>query len=517
MEQAQRLKREKSQMPTAKSIMLFAVFFLILLAVHIFIEADFGDDVHYAGEWGKEPLSTFLKNRYDWWSSRVVIEATMMPLAAAPVWVWKLLDIAMLLLLVYNAADLFAAGQAHAQKGVQAASGKMQAQLFFFAGLWMIPLLSINGAGWITTTTNYLWALALGLVALRPLKHCLCREKCAAWEWLACPLCTLYAANMEQMGAILCGAYLVCGAFLLIRDRRALLFYAQTRAEKDAAEAAHGPRGSKGSKALPCLILLQTLLVLWMLYFVLSSPGNGWRNQYEIERYFPEFEFLSTWEKLHMGFLETGQYYLTGGDKRGCYIFALLSGALLAAALQKKIKDGGGTCRKRLAGWCGLLAAFAPVGFYWGVGHLGSYLLSRAALPRGGHIVGVLCHNHNLPGLGAYTPGLVALQTAVYLFLLLCTALAVWYVHGRSGETLLEWTVLAAGLASRVIMGFSPTIYISGERTALFCSMAFLIVAFRNIQIFWGKAAGWQPRAAVAAYMALILAGNLYCNKPYLF
>ena len=310
MEQAQGQKRENSQMPKAKSIILFAVFFLILLAVHIFIEADFGDDVHYAGEWGKEPLSTFLKNRYDWWSSRVVIEAAMLPLAAAPVWVWKLLDIAMLLLLVYNAADLFAAAQAHVQKGVQA-------QLFFFAGLWMIPLLSINGAGWITTTTNYLWALALGLLALRPLKHCLCREKCAVWEWLACPLCTLYAANMEQMGAILCGAYLVCGMFLLVRDRRALPFFAQTRAEKDAAEAAHGPRGSKGSKALPCLILLQTLLVLWMLYFVLSSPGNGWRNQYEIERYFPEFEALSTWEKLHMGFLETGQYYLTGGDKRG--------------------------------------------------------------------------------------------------------------------------------------------------------------------------------------------------------
>ncbi len=476
MGQAQKLKKGRIQGQRAKEILILAVFFLILLAVHFFIKTDFGDDVHYATEWGKEPLSVFLKGRYDWWSSRVVIEAVMLPLTAAPVWIWKLLNIWMVLLLVINTADLFAVER------------KVQAQLFSFAGIWMVPLLTINGAGWITTTTNYLWVLSLGLVALRPLKHWLCREKCAGWEYLACPLCTLYAANMEQMGAVLCGAYLVCGAYLLVRKRKISPFY-----------------------------LVQVLLVLGMLYYVLSSPGNGWRNQYEVERYFPEFESLSIWEKLHMGFLETGQYYLAGGDKRGCYVFALLAGALFAALLQKTVKAGGAARGKRFADWCRLLVALAPAAFYWGVGHLGNYLLSRAALPRGGHIVGVLCGNRSLPGLGEYPAGLVALQTAAYLILLLCTALAVWFVHGKSEETLLEWIVLAAGFMSRVIIGFSPTIYVSGERTALFCSAAFLIVAFRNIQMFWNKTADWRPKAAVSVYMAVILAGNLYCNKPYLF
>ena len=131
--------------------------------------------------------------------------------------------------------------------------------------------------------------------------------------------------------------------------------------------------------------------------------------------------------------------------------------------------------------------------------------------------MGVLCCNHSLPGLGEYSVKLVALQTIVYMLLLLCTALAVWFVHGKSEETLLEWVVLAAGFMSRIIMGFSPTIYISGERTALFCSAAFLIVAFRNIQMFWNKTAGWRGKAAVSAYMAILIAGTLYCNKPYIF
>lgn len=478
----QELKKNRIQGQKIQEILILTVFFMILLAIHLFIEADFGDDLHYASEWGKEPLRVFLRDRYDWWSSRVVIEAAMLPLTAAPVWVWKLLNIGMVLLLILNSADLFAAGR------------KVQAQVFAFAGLWMVPLLTINGAGWITTTTNYLWVLSLGLVALRPLKHWLCGEKFARWEYLICPLCTIYAANMEQMGAILCGAYLVCGIYLLLRDRKLPFFY-----------------------------LVQLFLAMGMLYYILSSPGNGWRNLHEIEQYFPEFESLSLWDKLHMGFLETGQYYLTGGDKRGCFVFALLSGTLFASALQKMAKSGNraeGICpaeRKRLAGWCGLLAALVPVAFYWGVGHLGSYLLSRGAFPRGGHIVGVLCGNHSLPGLGEYPAGLVALQTAVYLFVLLCTALTVWFVHGKSEETLLEWTVLAAGFTSRVIIGFSPTIYVSGERTALFCSAAFLIVAFRNIQIFWDKTADWRGNAAMSVHVALLMAGTLYCNKPYLF
>lgn len=476
MEQIPGFKKRRIQNEKAKEILTLAAFFLILLAVHFNINANFGDDVHYAGEWGKEPLSIFLKERYDWWSSRVVIEAVMLPLTAAPVWVWKLLNICMVLLLVVNTADLFAAGR------------KVQAQLFFFAGIWMVPLLTINGAGWITTTTNYLWALSLGLVALRPLKHRLCQEKCAGWEYLACPLCTLYAANMEQMGAILCGAYLVCGVYLIVRKRKVSFFY-----------------------------LIQLFLVLGMLYYILSSPGNGWRNQYEVERYFPEFEFLSIWKKLFIGFLETGQYYMAGGAIHGCYVFALLSGALFAVVLQKKSKDREAARGKKLAEWCKLLVALAPVAFYWGGGHLGSYLLSRGAFPRGGHIVGVLSGNRDLPELGGYPVELVAFQAAVYLILLLCTALSVYFIHGKSEETLLEWIVLAAGLMSRIIIGLSPTIYVSGERTAIFCTAAFLIVAFRNIQMFWNNTADWRPKAAFSVYMAVIAAGNLYCNIEFFF
>ena len=39
---------------------------------------------------------------------------------------------------------------------------------------------------------------------------------------------------------------------------------------------------------------------------------------------------------------------------------------------------------------------------------------------------------------------------------------------------------------SRVIVGFSPTLYASGDRTAIYCSAAILIVTLRNLQYFLG-------------------------------
>ena len=223
----------------------FGGFALLLLLAHALIRPDFGDDVTYAGIWGKQPLFAFLQERYLKWSSRVVIEAVMLPLTAVSPWVWRILDVLMLLLLVWITADLFGTEK------------KLQAQILFFAMLWTVPFFSLSSAGWITTTVNYLWTLTLGLVALRPLKHWLKGEKCPPAEYIVCPLCVLYGANMEQMGAVLLGAYLVMGLYLLAEKRKLSPFY-----------------------------FVQLGLVVLSLLFILWAPGNGERTISETERFF---------------------------------------------------------------------------------------------------------------------------------------------------------------------------------------------------------------------------------------
>lgn len=77
----------------------------------------------------------------------------------------------------------------------------------------------------------------------------------------------------------------------------------------------------------------------------------------------------------------------------------------------------------------------------------------------------------------------ILIQMLYYLVVLLCVIVSIYWIHGRSFETLLQLTIIAAGFMSRFMIGFSPTIYASGDRTALFTSVALLIIVMRNIQV----------------------------------
>lgn len=353
--------------------------------------------------------------------------------------------------------------------------GGVKSQITFFVLLWAIPIDSIHSAGWITTTTNYLWVLVLGLVALRPVKHWLMQEKLSVWEYAICPLCIIYAANMEQMGAILLGAYMLSGIYLFAVQRK-----------------------------IPPYYFVQLVLVLFSLYLMISAPGNASRNQYESEKYFPEFLKLSVAEKLLMGFLETAQYYLAAGDKQVSYLLPLLTGILFAIIISPD-KKGRGLQRYLIQ----CLIAFCPPAFYWGIGHLGNAMLAHGMFPVGGHWIGVLGMNRQLPELGNYPASMVAVQAIAYLFLLGCIAASIYFIHGKTKETLLQFVILAAGFLSRIIMGFSPTIYASGDRTALFCSAAVLIVTLRNLQFYLDiERSNWR-KWVTGGYIGAVILCNL--------
>lgn len=435
---------------------LTAVFFLVLLAVQGCIHPDFGDDLTYARVWMEKPLHVFLKDRYDWWSSRVVIEAVMMPLVAGNSLIWRALNIVMILLLVWITADLF---------GVR---DKLEAQAIFFTLMWIVPLGSLSSAGWITTTVNYLWCLVLGLVAMRPIKHWLTEEKCPKWEYIVCPLCVLYAANMEQMGAILLGVYLVFGLYLLVDKRKLSPFY-----------------------------VAQLVLIVASLYFILSAPGNRNRTNQEIERFFPEFAEMGVGAKLLMGFLENAHYYIAGGHDKVCYLFACLAGVLFLCFAAKE----RGILRR--------LVAFCPLAAYWCCAHLFPFLLYEVNISRARNLFGVLSENRQVPGQSYFSGSMIAIQATAYLLVLVCVAVTIYFLHGKSSETLLQLLILGAGFTSRLIMGFSPTIYASGDRTAIFCSMAILIVVLRNLQLWLQRKpkTGWK--LIMGAYVGCTIVLNL--------
>lgn len=467
--------RGQRQLETAKKeYLMMGVFFLILLILHLFPQMGLGDDPWYAEK--SVPLGEHLANMYWNWTSRLLIEGLTKILAAAPHWIWRMLNILMTLLLVWSAADLFGID------GIEKNREKRQAQLFFFVLMWSVPMMCLKDAGWITTTINYLWTLPLGLMAAHPMKCWARGERCPAWEYVVSPLCMILSANVEQTAAVLLGTYLFFGAFMLIKKKRLPFFY-----------------------------FLLLFLAAASIVFALTAPGNGKRTLQEMERLFPEFAGLTVPQKLLMGFIDTACYYFAAGGKgRNNYVFALLAGILLAGMWQK---------RKEKGFWLKASVALIPFLFCWGIGRLGAYLQLVKGAESGKNVVGLLGLNRCLPtGAGKfefydwipYPMSMVFLQAGVYLAILICVALTIYFLHGRSYETLFELVILGAGLLSRLILGFSPTLYASGERTTLCCSLAVLTVCLRNLQFFWnGQTEKWS-RLLLSAYIAGVICINLW-------
>lgn len=458
--------REIQKDKVVKQAILLCGGFLILLFLQLFLQMGWGDDVWFAEE--MRPLSQYLPDRYRGWTSRLLIEAGIKLLAASPQWIWRILNILIVLLLVWIVADIF---------GIERDAAKRQAQICFFALIWCVPMVSVKEVGWIATTLNYLWPMTLGLVAMRPIKHWVKGEKCFAWEYAVCPFCMLFAANTEQCAAVLLGAYLLFGAYLLKEKRKLSLFY---------------------------FLLLG--LAAASIVFILTTPGNASRMIQETARFFPGYEYLNVWQKLLMGFIDTGSYYLAaGGACRSNFLFALFTGILLAGIWQKRAE-------KHFL--LKALTALFPFLFVWGIGGVGKYWMLTKGFRRGGKAIGLLCMNRCLPegagnfeyfGFIPYSLGEVLLQTSVYLGLMICVAFTIYFLHGKSRETLFELLILGAGLLSRLIIGFSPTIYASGTRTTLFCSAAILIVCLRNLQFFRNKAAEeWKKEVLTGYIMGVI-------------
>lgn len=445
------------------------VFCVILLCLQPLISVGLGDDPVFAEYFQDNALLPFLWERYMTWTSRIILEAVVMPLSAWHPLVWRVLNIAMVLLLIWIITDLFHIGEE---------DSKIRTQLLFFVLIWTIPIVSLYSSGWMTTTTHYVWTLTLGLVAMRPIKHELLSEKCPVWEYMLCPLCVIYAGNMEQMGAILFGIYLVFGLYLLTEKKKLSPFY--------------------------CCMLA---LIILSLCFVLGAPGNVMRKAMEVERFFPTYTDFSVYERLAMGFIESANYYIAGGHLRCCYLFPLLTGVLLGTFVQKLCKE---KADRRIDCWLQLLIAACPFVFYWGVAQLGIFLFDRNMLRRGLDYIALFVLNRQIPGEGHYSWGMVSIQIAGYLLVLACVALTIYFLHGKSKETLLELVILLAGFVSRVIIGFSPTIYASGDRTALFCSMAMIIVTLRNLQLFWNRAGYSWEKLLIMSYVVVNVLANLF-------
>ena len=152
---------------------------------HVVLSTNVGDDMVYFKTLldGNSSLGEILAHRYETWSSRMVIEAVLIPLVHCPL-LWKILDI-----VIFTSLPVLLGG-------LLGVTGRGR---WFVTGLVLLyPFADMASAGWIATTTNYLWPLWGVLVIGMVLKQLRCGRKVPVWEAAAAFLACAYAGSQEQ-------------------------------------------------------------------------------------------------------------------------------------------------------------------------------------------------------------------------------------------------------------------------------------------------------------------------------
>lgn len=388
---------------------------------HIFLNPNYGDDLWFGKILDQSSWGAYLSFRYHNWTSRIVIEGVLVLLTRAPIALWKVCNILMWVLLAISISKLFVRRNAVLTNWILVAS------IFF------IPMPIMAEAGLIATTLNYLWPTALGLLSLYPIYKMCHHQTVHWWEYPLYIIAILFSTSSEQWAAILFVVY------ILVLGYR---FY---------------------NKQVDWVLLLGAALAGAALVFTLTCPGNALRSAQETETWFPAFGQFTLLQKAKVGYIGLVRFFAFAGNW-GYMIMALC----LAVLVWRTTRS-----------WAWRITSILPVSLAFPLVPLVQKLqqqgIGTAYLPND------LFFSNTVTALSKIEWLLLAYITlaVISLFLLLLK------VFGKSWETILVVLVGGAGFMSKLVVGFSPTVFASGQRTSFVLAVSILVITVMLFQKLW--------------------------------
>lgn len=229
-------------------------------ALHVLVlhRQDFADDLFFATALEDRSVWDYLSFRYTRWTGRVPIEFMLVSVVNR-VWLWKLLNISMFMLLAFSLARLGIGSRRVAGSDVALAACLI---------LLVTPDILWWSAWWLTGSVNYLWPTALGAFALSVYLHPVSPR---SWQVAAALVGASIAAYSEQVSIALLA---IAGATLAWRwiQRATLAWH-----------------------------YLFVLVVAFNAAIAFAAPGNANRFAAEHATWFPDFAAIGVADKLNIG------------------------------------------------------------------------------------------------------------------------------------------------------------------------------------------------------------------------
>ena len=268
----------------SKNNLLLFMPFIVLFIIVFIMNNEWGyviDDVFYRNLVLMEGFNNALNTayiRYFTWTSRILIEVTILIFSYLPMIVWKILNTVIVTLIAYLIPKFFD-NENSLKKNI------LSSVLVF---LFFIPVTHSMGAGAIAITLNYLWPLFFIIAHFYLLKkYVYNKTELKLWKkaivYIALVFSLLFGCNHEQ-GLMTCGIiYLLVVGYDYYKYRK-----------------------------INRILLLFFTLVICSGLFIFLSPGNYARMEEEIIRWWPSFGSLSVFNKINMGICSFFRIFVCG-------------------------------------------------------------------------------------------------------------------------------------------------------------------------------------------------------------
>lgn len=294
----------------------------------------------------------------------------------------------------------------------------------------MIPFYFQSNAGWITTAASYFMPFSFLLLSIIPIKKILCKEHFKRYEYIIYIFALIYGTNMEQGSLLAVVVYGFMFIYMVYKKYSHKLY-------------------------VGFMLILSFLSVL----NVVLCPGN-WTRKFAEYKWFPTYDMLGIIDKLDIGFFSTIHMIMV---KENTLLLTMCLG--LAVGIWFKYKTMFYRC----------LSTY-PVIILSLLGPLRSILLKIDV--RAERILKEIPYN----GLISVNVGIDE-RTQFFLFTTVLIAICIEIVlfHDDVRELVFSYFFLIMGLLSRIMMGFSPTVYASSTRTFELLYLCMAIVAIQVI------------------------------------
>lgn len=295
----------------------------------------------------------------------------------------------------------------------------------------LYPFYECASAGWCATTLNYLWVIGLGLYSLIPIKNALTGKKEKFYSYIFYVASILYACNQEQMCLIILAFYLIFFIYFCAK------------------------------KQFKPFILIQLLLSFASLALIMLCPGNSLRTTAEATNRYPAFLNFNIFQKAYLGVISTFLYSVYNINQ-AILIFSIV---ILVLCFVKK--------KNIFVKISSIIPVLTCVMFL---------ILRYVNIPLFSNLTLIL-NTYIQPYEVTFDFNSIIILLISLVFFI-SEFISFICLFDTKKEKIMFSLIFLAGLASRVMMGFSPTVFASSMRTFIFFDFALIIIMIRIISSF---------------------------------